>query len=69
MSFGISWRDISAAIRNQAFRNAAAILAFSLHNQALVIIETEEFDAKAEFKAIAKIDGVFGENLVRVSTM
>jgi hypothetical protein len=44
---------------------AAAHLAYSLHNQALAVLEGRDFDAKAAVEAIARVDAMFGENFVQ----
>jgi len=50
---------------SDASDRVAAHLAYSLHNQALAILEGRSFDPAEAVKAIAKIDEMFGENLVQ----
>ena len=44
---------------------AAAHLAYSLHNEALAVLEGRDFDANAAVQAIAKVDAMFGENFAQ----
>ncbi|MBH9554032.1 hypothetical protein [Inhella gelatinilytica] len=47
---------------------AAAHLAYSLHNEALAVLEGRDFDVKAAVQAIAKVDAMFGENFLQQFT-
>jgi uncharacterized protein len=44
---------------------AAARLAYSLHNQALAVLEGRSFDSTGAIEAIANVDKEFGENFVQ----
>jgi hypothetical protein len=44
---------------------AAAHLAYALHNQALAVLEGKSFDPAQAVEAIAKVDKQFGENFVQ----
>ncbi|MBI2769954.1 MAG: hypothetical protein HYX47_10050 [Burkholderiales bacterium] len=44
---------------------AAAHLAYALHNQALAVLEGKSFDPVQAVDAIARVDKKFGENFVQ----
>lgn len=44
---------------------AAAHLAYALHNQALAVLEGQQFNPAEAIEAIAKVDQMFGENFVK----
>jgi len=44
---------------------AAAHLAYSLHNEALAVLEGRDFDANTAVQAMAKVDALFGENFAQ----
>ena len=53
---------------SDASTRAAAHLVYSLHNEALAVLEGRDFDANAAVQAIAKVDAMFGENFVQQFT-
>ena len=44
---------------------AAAHLAYALHNQALAVLEGKSFDTAQALQAIASVDTRFGENFMQ----